>query len=249
MSWTMKVEKNCLSKTFALYLQYICHTDKFSMIMLFSNMVMFHYVLFKLLNKNLFYYWIINNNNLLLTIFNQYWYLSWAPDQTLWWCLLNPVRIADLFLLPRKLLRFTSWEPASRIIFLTFYIVMTLKTFKTAIVGPVWYLLCSAEQNVWGLGKIWRLEWMCAFTDVSWFRLPHPTGTDVKEAQVICVSTGTKCINGEYMSDRGLALNDCHAEIIARRSLIRYLYSQLEFFLRWVRGPYIAPQRKQLVLF
>ncbi|XP_026219321.1 double-stranded RNA-specific editase 1-like isoform X1 [Anabas testudineus] len=57
------------------------------------------------------------------------------------------------------------------------------------------------------------------------------TGADVKEAQVICVSTGTKCINGEYMSDRGLALNDCHAEIIARRSLIRYLYSQLECFL------------------
>ncbi|XP_027016575.1 double-stranded RNA-specific editase 1a isoform X1 [Tachysurus fulvidraco] len=57
------------------------------------------------------------------------------------------------------------------------------------------------------------------------------TGPDVKDAQVICVSTGTKCINGEYMSDRGLALNDCHAEIIARRSLIRYLYSQLEFFL------------------
>uniref|UniRef100_A0A3P9PYQ4 Adenosine deaminase RNA specific B1a n=1 Tax=Poecilia reticulata TaxID=8081 RepID=A0A3P9PYQ4_POERE len=56
-------------------------------------------------------------------------------------------------------------------------------------------------------------------------------GSDVKEAQVVCVSTGTKCINGEYMSDRGLALNDCHAEIIARRSLIRFLYSQLEHFL------------------
>lgn len=65
-----------------------------------------------------------------------------------------------------------------------------------------------------------------------------PTGTDVKEAQVICVSTGTKCINGEYMSDRGLALNDCHAEIIARRSLIRYLYTQLEFFLRSVSLPH-----------
>lgn len=75
----------------------------------------------------------------------------------------------------------------------------------------------------------------CLLTNLSLFPL-HPTGTDVKEAQVICVSTGTKCINGEYMSDRGLALNDCHAEIIARRSLIRYLYTQLEFFLRSVDG-------------
>lgn len=75
----------------------------------------------------------------------------------------------------------------------------------------------------------------CLFTNLSLFPL-SPTGTDVKEAQVICVSTGTKCINGEYMSDRGLALNDCHAEIIARRSLIRYLYTQLEFFLRSVDG-------------
>uniref|UniRef100_A0AAA9TNS4 Adenosine deaminase RNA specific B1 n=1 Tax=Bos taurus TaxID=9913 RepID=A0AAA9TNS4_BOVIN len=57
------------------------------------------------------------------------------------------------------------------------------------------------------------------------------TGTDVKDAKVISISTGTKCINGEYMSDRGLALNDCHAEIIARRSLLRFLYTQLEIYL------------------
>ncbi|XP_043920633.1 double-stranded RNA-specific editase B2 [Protopterus annectens] len=54
---------------------------------------------------------------------------------------------------------------------------------------------------------------------------------DIRQAQVITISTGTKCINGEYLSDQGLVLNDCHAEIIARRALVRYLYSQLELHL------------------
>ncbi|XP_077993395.1 double-stranded RNA-specific editase 1-like isoform X2 [Glandiceps talaboti] len=56
-------------------------------------------------------------------------------------------------------------------------------------------------------------------------------GIEIGDAKVICVSTGTKCINGEYMSDQGLALNDCHAEIVTRRSLVRYLYTQLELYL------------------
>ncbi|KAG7281437.1 hypothetical protein CRUP_029886 [Coryphaenoides rupestris] len=43
------------------------------------------------------------------------------------------------------------------------------------------------------------------------------TGTDVTEAQVICVATGTKCINGEYMSDRGLALNDSQQAAVFTR--------------------------------
>jgi len=46
-------------------------------------------------------------------------------------------------------------------------------------------------------------------------------------SRVICVTTGTKCIGGEYLSDAGTTVNDCHAEILARRCLVRFLYMQV----------------------
>lgn len=103
-------------------------------------------------------------------------------------------------------------------------LVLKLNTFP----GPCLLLKVNGKGVKERKGERERVRLTCADSAPLW----PPPGTDVKEAQVICVSTGTKCINGEYMSDRGLALNDCHAEIIARRSLIRYLYTQLEFFLR-----------------
>ncbi|XP_058153648.1 double-stranded RNA-specific editase B2 isoform X2 [Dasypus novemcinctus] len=56
-------------------------------------------------------------------------------------------------------------------------------------------------------------------------------GLDVRQAQVIALSSGTKCINGEYINDQGLVVNDCHAEIVARRAFVYFLYAQLELHL------------------
>jgi len=49
--------------------------------------------------------------------------------------------------------------------------------------------------------------------------------------RVICVTTGTKCIKGEYLSDSGVTVNDCHAEVLARRCLARFLYVQIQQFI------------------
>jgi double stranded RNA-specific editase B len=45
--------------------------------------------------------------------------------------------------------------------------------------------------------------------------------------EVVALATGTKCISGENISQSGIVLNDCHAEVVCRRSLILFLYSQL----------------------
>ncbi|XP_062956684.1 double-stranded RNA-specific editase B2 [Cynocephalus volans] len=56
-------------------------------------------------------------------------------------------------------------------------------------------------------------------------------GLDTRQAQVIALSSGTKCISGEHISDQGLVVNDCHAEVAVRRAFLHFLYAQLELHL------------------
>ena len=53
-------------------------------------------------------------------------------------------------------------------------------------------------------------------------------GPVISGSRVISLGTGTKSISGSQLSLEGETVNDCHAEILARRGLVSFLYDQLE---------------------
>lgn len=53
----------------------------------------------------------------------------------------------------------------------------------------------------------------------------------MEDSQIISFGTGTKCISGEHISMVGANINDCHAEIISRRCLKDFFYTNLELLI------------------
>ncbi|MEQ2203750.1 hypothetical protein XENOCAPTIV_003115, partial [Xenoophorus captivus] len=56
-------------------------------------------------------------------------------------------------------------------------------------------------------------------------------GFDLTSAQVVSLATGTKCLDSDAANEDGCTLRDCHAEVLSRRALVRFFYSQLELLL------------------
>lgn len=68
----------------------------------------------------------------------------------------------------------------------------------------------------------WRFKEIAGFVVVS----------DIDQSvQVLSLSTGTKCVSSEFLSLNGDVLQDCHAEILARRGLLCVLYEHLQALL------------------
>ncbi|KAK3755412.1 hypothetical protein QZH41_016625 [Actinostola sp. cb2023] len=81
---------------------------------------------------------------------------------------------------------------------------------------------CSLYSSIGKKGKPQGNEWTLLSAVV--LVIQH---ADSYKTEVVAMGTGSKCIGQSKMSAKGEIINDSHAEIIARRGFLRYLYQEL----------------------
>lgn len=69
-----------------------------------------------------------------------------------------------------------------------------------------------------------------------------------KNLQIVSLGTGSKCIGQTKLDDTGIILNDSHAEVLARRGFIRYIYEQIEYALKSEDSIFSLNEDKEIFL-
>uniref|UniRef100_A0A182MM46 tRNA-specific adenosine deaminase 1 n=1 Tax=Anopheles culicifacies TaxID=139723 RepID=A0A182MM46_9DIPT len=87
-------------------------------------------------------------------------------------------------------------------------------------------------------------EW----TILSAIVLVRKPETGTSDIRVVALGTGTKCLAGDELSSRGDRVNDSHAEVLARRALLRYLLEQIEKALEGQKESIFEWQRNKFAL-